>query len=71
MSATYDRARWGTGGVKGVECFKKVNPKVRNHGEGPSWLKAATTAFTFNSLLPRIDFSYLGRHKTYFWVGRG
>ena len=25
----------------------------------------------FNSLLPRIDFSYLGCHKTYFWVGRG
>ena len=24
-----------------------------------------------NSLLPRIDFSYLGCHKTYFWVGRG
>ena len=23
-----------------------------------------------NSLLPRIDFSYLGGHKTYFWVGR-
>ena len=30
-------------------------PKVRNHGEGPtrafSWLKAATTAFTFKTLL--------------------
>ena len=24
-----------------------------------------------NSLLPRIDFFYLGCHKTYFWVGRG
>ena len=24
-----------------------------------------------NSLLPRIDFSYLGCHKTYFWAGRG
>ena len=24
-----------------------------------------------NSLLPRIDFYYLGCHKTYFWVGRG
>ena len=27
--------------------------------------------YTINSLLPRIDFSYLGCHKTYFWVGRG
>ena len=36
-----------------------------------SWLKAPTSAFTFNSLLPRIDFSYLGCHKTYYWVGRG
>ena len=26
-------------------------PKVRNHGEGPYWLKAATTAFTFKTLL--------------------
>ena len=29
-------------------------PKARNHGEGPrafSWLKAATTAFTFKTLL--------------------
>ena len=26
-------------------------PKVCNHGEGPSWLKAATTAFTFETLL--------------------
>ena len=32
-----------------------VHPKFRNHGEGPSrafsWLKAATTAFTFKTLL--------------------
>ena len=29
------------------QCFKKVHPKVRNHG----WLKAATTAFTLKTLL--------------------
>ena len=36
--------------------LQKFHPKVRNHGEGPptmafSWLKAATTAFTFKTLL--------------------
>ena len=36
-----------------TSASKKVHPKVRNHGEGPyfSWLKAATTAFTFKTLL--------------------
>ena len=38
-----------------LQKTKKVHPKVRNHGEGPywafSWLKAATTAFTFKTLL--------------------
>ena len=37
------------------KCFKMFHPKVRNHGEAPSrafsWLKAATTAFTFKTLL--------------------
>ena len=39
------------------ELETKVHTKVRNHGEGPytptrafSWLKAATTAFTFKTL---------------------
>ena len=35
----------------------ELHPKVRNHGEAPtrafSWLKAATTAFTFKTLLRR------------------
>ena len=32
--------------------LQKFHPKVRNHGKGPfSWLKAATTAFTFKTLL--------------------
>ena len=40
----------------GLELETKVHPKVRNHGEGPptrafSWLKAATTAFTFKTRL--------------------
>ena len=35
-----------------LEIQTKVHPKVLNHGEGPfSWLKAATTAFTFKTLL--------------------
>ena len=34
-----------------------------NHGEGPY--------FTFNSLLPRIDFSNIECHNTYFWVSWG
>ena len=38
-----------------LEIQTKVHPKVRNHGEGPirafSWLKAATTASTFKTLL--------------------
>ena len=43
----------------GAKCARAVNssvsnegyPKVRNHGEGFSWLKAATTAFIFKTLL--------------------
>ena len=37
-----------------LELETKVHLKVSNHGEGPrafSWLKAATTAFTFKTLL--------------------
>ena len=40
-----------------LELETKVHPKVCNHREGPfysrafSWLKAATTAFTFKTLL--------------------
>ena len=36
--------------LNAVCCLKKFHPKVHNHGEGP-WLKAATTAFTFKTLL--------------------
>ena len=50
----------GTDGCRSCSCrlvLQKVAsegyPKVCNHGEGPSfsWLKAATTAFTFKTLL--------------------
>ena len=37
-----------------TSASKKFHPKVRNHGEAPtrafSWLKVATTAFTFKTL---------------------
>ena len=32
------------------QCLKKFHPKVRKHGEGP-FQQAATTAFTFKTLL--------------------
>ena len=35
------------------------------------YLSVRTRCVSLNSLLPRIDFSYLGCHKTYFWVGGG
>ena len=38
-----------------ISASNEGYPKVRNHGKGPtwafSWLKAATTAFTFKTLL--------------------
>ena len=46
---------WGWVRVCSVELQTKVHTKVRNHIEVPtrafSWLKAATTAFTFKNLL--------------------
>ena len=47
------RTRWPD--ISTLELETKVHPKVRNHGEGPyyrafSWLKAATTVFTFKTL---------------------
>ena len=41
-------------------CIRHHNE--RNHGEGPySWLKAATTAFTFKTLLKHYQGRYNGR----------
>ena len=47
---------WNTAWTGGKQVF--LLPMVYRRG-------------SINSLLPRIDFSYLGCHKTYFWVGRG
>ena len=33
--------------------------------------ESCTMISNFNSLLPRIDSSYLGCHKIYFWVSWG
>ena len=42
-----------------ISASNEGYPKVRNHGKGPtwafSWLKAATTAFTFKTLLTGVD----------------
>ena len=51
--------------VSQLELQTKFHPKVRNHGEGPykgfSWLKAATTAFTFKThLSPNFMSTYRG-----------
>ena len=32
-------------------CVNDLSVKLYNYGEGPYWLKAATTAFTFKTLL--------------------
>ena len=37
--------------VSRISASNEGYPKVRNYGEGPYWLKAATTAFTFKTLL--------------------
>ena len=50
-----------------IELETKVHPKVRDHREAPtmtfSWMKAATTAFTFKNLLS--NYTMLINHVHY------
>ena len=56
--------------VAGAAVGELVVPGPRQGGLHTAAVPGLNILY-INSLLPRIDFSYLGCHKTYFWFGRG